>query len=99
MSQITATHLPDTDTSWGAGEVRHWKLSEPVAYGWGDEPDGHTEFVVTSAADVMMSGPEAYIFPADADGKVIDWGEMEGSGKGDHDHEAAIRRAGWEVAS
>lgn len=50
-----------------------------------------------SAADVMFSGPETYIFPANEDSIVVHWGELEGSFKGGLDHERALRNAGFEV--
>lgn len=46
----------------------------------------------------MFSGPETYIFPANEDGKVVHWAELEGSFRGGLDHERALRNAGFEVA-
>jgi hypothetical protein len=69
------------------GEARLYKVTPPL--------DGH-EHVAVSAV-VAYSGPETYIFPADADGKVLSWGELDGSFRGDLDHEAALRLAGYEV--
>lgn len=46
-------------------------------------------FVVTSAACVMGES-ETYVFPSDENGKVTDWGELDGSFKGDLDHGRAI---------
>lgn len=56
-----------------------------------------TEYVIVSAANVYFSGPETYIFPADEEGKIVDWGELEGSYKGGPSHERALRNAGYEV--
>lgn len=56
-----------------------------------------TEYVWVSAANVMFSGPETYIFPCDADGEVTDWGELPGSYKGGLDHEEALAEAGYEI--
>jgi hypothetical protein len=62
-----------------------WRLDTPYEY----EPGEKTEHVVTSTASVF-GRPETYIFPADADGHVTDWGELPGSYKGDLDHDTAI---------
>jgi len=103
---ITATHVrdltrPSTEVSLVSRQGLY-RLSEPVPYGhdYGedyetDQPEGHTEYVMISAATVMFSGPETFIFPTDKEGNVIDWGEMEGSYRGGLDHEEAIRQAGW----
>ena len=56
-----------------------------------------TEYLAVSAADVTGSGPETYIFPADEDGEVLDWLELEGSYKGGLDHERALRGAGYVI--
>jgi hypothetical protein len=80
------------------GIAHLWELDEPVEYGW-DYEEGEekntTRFVVTSAVDVPMlfgiGGDETYIFPADAEGNVLDWGELPGSYRGGSDHERAIR--------
>ena len=58
---------------------------------------GEHEYVITSAANAMFSGPETYIFPADEAGDVADFSELDGSYKGDLDHQRAIINAGYEV--
>lgn len=72
------------------GEARLYRLSEPL--------DGN-EHVAVSAVVVPYSGPETYIFPADSDGKVASWGELDGSFRGSLDHEEALHGAGYEVIS
>jgi hypothetical protein len=61
------------------------------------------EYVVVSAVTTLqvgsLDGPETYIFPADADGKVTRWFELVGSQKDTLDHAKALRDAGYEVAS
>jgi hypothetical protein len=82
------------------GDARLFQLSEPVAYDYDYDTEQYkssTEFVVVSAADVMFSGPETYIFPANAEGEVIHWGELDGSFKGGLDHRRALTNAGFEV--
>lgn len=81
-----------------------YELSEPVTYEAYEKGEGKyvtktTRFVLVSAATVMMSGPETFIFPADEDGEVVDWAELEGSYKGGLSHAEAIDGAGWELVS
>jgi hypothetical protein len=78
---------------WGVGEAQLWKVSEPVEYDDGKR----TEFIAVSAARVPYSGPETYIFPADEEGNVLDWGELDGSYRGGLDHREAIRGAGYTI--
>jgi hypothetical protein len=79
------------------GHANLYKLSEPVSYGH-DEGKNVTDFVVVSATVVGYgSGPETYIFPADENGEIIDWGELEGSFKGELDHNKALSRMGFSV--
>ena len=82
------------------GEQRLYRLSEPLIYkAWDeDEEDIEYEHVVVSAADVMFSGPETYIFGSDNQGKILDWGELDGSFRGQLDHAEALWRAGYRVA-
>lgn len=103
----TATFVARKD---GNGEGRVYRCVPPMpAHDYGAE-DGHgrsdctgarpcflTEYVWVSAAHVVFSGPETYIFPCNAEGEVTNWGELPGSFKGDLDHEEALRGAGYEV--
>ena len=41
--------------------------------------------------------PETFIFPANEEGKVLSFGELHGSFKGEHNHDVAVRRAGYVV--
>lgn len=36
------------------------------------------DYFVVSSTNAPFSGPETLVFPADADGKVTDWGEVAG---------------------
>lgn len=73
----------------GAGAVwRHYVLAEPL--------DGHS-YVIVSATVVPHSGPETYIFGADESGEVVDWMELDGSFRGECDHEQALANAGYSV--
>lgn len=75
------------------GDARLYLLSEPHESYDGDKH----EYVIVSATVVMYSGPETYIFPATPDGKIADWGEMEGSFRGGLNHEEALKNAGYTV--
>lgn len=80
------------------GQASLYKLDPPmIEEHWGDRPDTAHEFVIVSAADVMFSGPETYIFPATEDGEIASWGELEGSFKGALDHAMALEGAGYTV--
>ncbi len=70
------------------GEACLYKCAPPL--------EGH-EYVVVSAAFAMFDGPETYIFPADKDGEVIDWGELSGSLRGTLEHEDALQAAGYAI--
>ena len=88
----TATQV-STPTGFN-GDARLYKVAPPMEYG-----DGlTTEFVIVSASNVPWSGPETYIFPADDEGKILNWGELEGSFKGELNHETALEYAGYEVS-
>jgi hypothetical protein len=50
------------------------------------------EYFVVSSAGAPFTGPETLVFPADADGKVTDWGEVAG-GRGVSREEAIIELA------
>ena len=56
------------------------------------------QFIVVStikkAFDTLR--PETYIFPADSRGKVVSWGELEGSFRGAVDISKALRDGGYE---
>lgn len=82
----TATALSDINSR----QVT-WKCDPPL--------EGH-EYVVSShslAHVLHIVPPETYIFPADKDGNITSWGELEGSFKGDWDHVQALKNAGYET--
>jgi hypothetical protein len=76
------------------GDARLYKLSEPVEY---NAEEKKTKFVIVSAVHTSFSGSETYIFPANKDGAVTDWGELEGSFRGGLDHVVALENAGFTV--
>ena len=70
------------------GEARLYRVDPPL--------DGNS-FVVVSATVAPYSGAETYIFPANEDGTVRSWLELDGSYRGGLDHDEALRRAGYTV--
>ena len=91
----TATFIRDINP--GARQTqRLYKVYPPTYYDEGiDGIRRETQHVVVSAVDAMFSGPETYIFPADEDGKVLDWCELDGSFRGALNHDAALINAGY----
>lgn len=88
---MEATFVRDMPTIRTGATQKLWKLTEPYTVrGWGDEPDQTTEYVITSAVNALFSGPETYVFPANKQGEVIDFCEIDGSFRGDLDHDRAI---------
>lgn len=61
-------------------------------------PFGPHQFVISSAANVLFSGPETYVFPASEAGEVTSWSELEGSFRGGLNCDQAIRNMGYEVS-
>lgn len=88
MTEKTATFVQKL-TGW-QGDARLYKLSEPL--------DGF-DFVVVSGVNALRTGPETFLFGAREDGEVGSWLELDGSFRGRIDHEAALRGAGYEIAS
>ena len=80
---LVKDNLPDF-----TGHAALYRMEPPL--------DGR-EFVIASAANAMFIGPETYLFPADADGEVVDWVEMDGSYRGGLSHAKAFAGAGYSV--
>ena len=59
--------------------------------------DKDIHYIVVSATIVPFSGPECFIFPADASGKIINWQELDGSYQGGLDHSLALKNIGYEI--
>jgi hypothetical protein len=88
----TATLVKD-NLSWAKGHAALYRLSEPMTSFKGVQ----TDFVVVSSVCAMFSGPETFIFAADENGEVTDWGEMDGSTRGMYGHAEALEDAGYTV--
>lgn len=80
------------------GDARLFRLSAPMSYDEDSEDENsksETDHVIVSA--VATFGDETFIFPATADGEVLNMCEMVGSFKGNLDHVQALRNAGYEI--
>jgi len=92
-TERTATQLGGRIGSM-RGEAYLYRLSEPL--------DGN-EYVIVSAVDEPLGQylrvHETYIFPANEQAEVIDWGELFGSLKDTTDHAEALAAAGYKVTA
>jgi len=77
----------------GMGQKELFQVDPPMT-DWDGNQYSH---VLVSGVYALMSGPETYIFPADADGHIQEWGELEGSFRGAIDIDAALEGAGYTV--
>lgn len=72
------------------GRACLYRLSEPLG--------GYETVVVSALTSAFDTGqPETYIFGADENGKVLDWGELDGSQRGTTDHALVLGFAGYEI--
>jgi hypothetical protein len=88
-----ATKIRDVETMKAAIFQALYRVDPPVVY----DEDKETDHVIVSASVVPVSGPETYIFPADSEGNILDWAELEGSFRGDLDHTRALIGAGYVI--
>lgn len=96
----TATFIKNGETFPGV-EQRLYHLDPPMhakLYGYGGEHERCyvIDYVIVSASSLPLM-EETYIFAADSEGNVINWHELDGSFKGDLDHDLALKRAGYAV--
>lgn len=94
----TATKIRDLPGF--VGHATLYRLSQPIRHErWskgGFKPEQY-DYVVVSAASMMFTGPETYIFGADSSGKILDWIELDGSYRGGLSHAEALERAGYAI--
>lgn len=93
----TATLIKDDLPNFN-GHAALYRFDPPLQdTDWEGKPDGDPhEFVVVSA--VCGWAHETYLFPADADGNITNWGELDGSTKNTTSHAEAIQNAGYAIA-
>ena len=94
----TAKLIKDVSENFN-GKACLYELSVPIAeYSWDEDEKPNThKFVICSTAHAIYSGPETYIFPANENGEVVDWGELEGSMRGNYSHEECLESAGYKL--
>ena len=85
------------------GDARLYRLEPPMSarrFDGNKYVERPVPLVIVSATNVPFGGgPETYVFEANEDGEVTNWGELDGSFKGGLDHAEALRGAGYEVES
>lgn len=92
----TATYIKTLDGF--KGEARLYAVAPPIEErNWDDEVEATHDYVIVSGVYAMFSGPETYIFPADAEGNITSWLQLDGSFQGEIDHEQALSNAGYTV--
>jgi hypothetical protein len=82
--------------SW-MGDADVYRLEPPYTYVDFDGEETVYEYVIVSAVVATYSGPETYIFPANKDGSVIDWIELDGSFRGGLSHNDALAGIDYEI--
>ena len=94
----TATKIQDL--KGGASWVKQslYKLEPPLhEETWDGEVNDHV-YVVASASNNPAYGVyETYLFPADAEGEITYWGELEGSERGILSHEKVFANIGYTI--
>ena len=83
----TATYIKDSNDNM-SGDARLYRL---------DPPHDGEDLVIVSGID-NGHRHETYIFPANEQGQVTDWLELEGSFQGSIDHDKALRGLGYEIS-
>lgn len=92
--------LITTQTSSNGAQQIVVELPRPIPYNWDRETEKFTEetkYIIVSAIPSPYSGPETYAFPADKEGNVLNYGELDGSMRGTLSHEEVLRNMGYEL--
>lgn len=78
------------------GPCAAYRLEPPlINIDWDDSEESHEYIFVSQAAPLFMW--ETYIFAADENGEVNNWGELDGSRKGYITPDDLLRELGYEV--
>ena len=102
MGEATATLIKDKLEGF-RGHAALYRLTPPIKdYEWSsEEVRKEYEYVIASAVTTMQiggDGPETYLFPATAEGEIVNFGELTGSMKGTLSHAEALLNAGYSLA-
>lgn len=74
----------------------HYRLTPPAVI-TNDQGQREEYADVVVSATTVHGIPETYVFPADSEGNITGWGELEGSTRGEFDHALALHNLGYEV--
>lgn len=96
-SKRTAIFVRDVSEEF-TGRAYLYRVSPPVA--WVEWAEGgrkrrRASWIIVSATAFL--GAETYLFPANQEGRIRDWNELDGSRNGTLDIEGTLRAAGYEV--
>lgn len=91
-SRATAKMIRQLD-GW-TGDAALYELSKPIT-----DRDGLKHKFVIASATLVLGSPETYLFPANAEGKCLDFGELTGSYRGGLSHTKALLGAGFAVVA
>lgn len=102
MAGGTAQLVKDNLGGW-RGHAALYRMTPPLKdHEWSkDEAVEEYEYVIASAVTTLQFdgvGPETYLFPATAEGEVINYGELPGSMKGTLSHREALKNAGYTLS-
>lgn len=61
-----------------SGTAYLYKVDPPVEYLETEESSKLTSYVCASATNVPLMGPQVFVFPANENGELLDWGEIGG---------------------
>jgi hypothetical protein len=90
----TATFIKDTRNE--PAKQKLYRFDPPLEeHDWNDKLIGTHEYVIVSAVVAMFTGPETYLFAADAEGNITCWTDLHDSMRGTLNHDTAIRNAGY----
>ncbi|MCX7914458.1 MAG: hypothetical protein N2511_07725 [Thermodesulfovibrionales bacterium] len=73
-----------------SGKAYLYRVDPPVEYFVDGETIKLTPYVCASATSVPLLGPQVFIFPANENGELLDWGEIGGR-KGTLDIDKVMR--------
>ena len=93
MSKLAKHHMPFDGVGISQAIYYLYPPLEYQLYQRGEYTTDTTEYVLISTSTAC--GMETYIFPADRDGKVTDWGELDHSCKDYVSGEEMLKRMGY----
>ena len=99
----TAKYMGQAPGEW-RGNAKWFRVEPPLqsaSYDFDSESEVMHEYadVILSAAVVMFTGPETYIFPANEQGEIQSWIDLDGSQRGTLSHEKVLADLGYEVVA